>query len=143
MVGLAQSMREKDKGTTERRVLVMDDEPMVRSALRGLLRAIGWGCDEVIEGRMAVHRYHEALTRGAAYDAVILDLHVPGGMDGRDTLAAIMDMDPNARVVISSGYIGGCDPEELEELGCRCLLPKPFRLQDLQTALGRATAASA
>ena len=86
------------------RVLVMDDEDMVRDVCADILRHLGYDAVGVESGEVAVSRYQEAVAAGEPFDAVIVDLTVPGGMGGGEVLAALREGHPEVKVIASSGY---------------------------------------
>lgn len=86
------------------RVLVMDDEEMIRSMTVKLLQRLGLEAESAAEGQEAVDRYRKALEEGAPYEVVILDLTVRGGMRGLEAYQKLIEIDPQAKAIISSGY---------------------------------------
>ncbi len=111
------------------RVLVMDDERLVREIASRMLR--GGGCDVASAecGEQALEMCAQAVRDGQPFDVVVLDLTVPGGMGGLEVIEHLGDVSPDARVIVSSGY----GPLATEKLGRRpaALLPKPYRMHEL------------
>ena len=120
-----------------RRLLLMDDEEMIRTLASVVFRRIGCDVTVVEDGAAALRSYREALASGKPFDAVILDLTVPGGMGGLETLGNIRKIDPAARVLASSGY--STDPvlSECLQAGFAGMVPKPYRQEDLIETLAR------
>jgi PAS domain S-box-containing protein len=118
-------------------ILVMDDEPSVRVATQEVLEALGYSVTLTCDGREAVAVYEAALRDGAAFDAVIMDLTVPGGMGGLEATRRIREIAPDVRVLVSSGY--STDPviASPETYGFRGVLHKPWMIEDLDVALRR------
>jgi PAS domain S-box-containing protein len=87
---------------TGSRVLVMDDDVGIRDLAGDCLRELGYEPSFALDGREAVERYEAAVAEGRPYDAVILDLTVPGGMGGREAMAVLRERWPAARVIVSS-----------------------------------------
>ncbi|MBL8960273.1 MAG: tetratricopeptide repeat protein, partial [Gemmatimonadetes bacterium] len=85
-------------------VLVLDDEPMVRRVLQRMLTDWGYAVQECADGAEAVARYRERLAQGMPFDLLIMDLTIPGGMGGRQAMAEILALDPDARAIVASGY---------------------------------------
>jgi len=85
-------------------VLVMDDDPVVREVARGILTQSGLACETAEDGGEAVNRYGEAISRGERFDLVILDLTVRGGVGGVEAARMIREIDPQACLLVSSGY---------------------------------------
>jgi len=111
----------------EGRVLVMDDEPMVQTMAKNLLQHIGYEVAVAEEGSEAVALYKSAYDSGRRFDAVILDLTVPGGMGGREAAREILKVDPEARLIVSSGY--STDPviSNFRAHGFANAVVKPYR----------------
>jgi signal transduction histidine kinase len=86
------------------RILVMDDEEMIRDLLRQLLERLGYTVECVQDGAEAVAVYQRAQTAGQPFAAVILDYTIPGGMGGLETLTRLRAIDPQVTALISSGY---------------------------------------
>ncbi|MGE3616994.1 MAG: tetratricopeptide repeat protein [Gemmatimonadales bacterium] len=127
------------------RVLVLDDEPLVRSLLERMLTDWGYEVDAVAEGRAAVERYQAAHRKGTPYDLLIMDLTIPGGMGGRQAMAEILAVDPAARAIVASGYSDDPTMAHHQEAGFAAALAKPFRPADLartvRSVLGRSALA--
>jgi len=118
-----------------RRLLVMDDEEGIRSLGAAMARRLGWQADTCADGREAVRRYGEALAAGQRYDAVIMDLTVPGGMGGKEAAAAILAVDASAYLIVSSGYSNDPVMADLESCGFRGAVAKPYNLARFGEAL--------
>ena len=118
------------------RVLVMDDEPAIRNVVSAMLRKIDQEPVAVADGWQALDAYREAMQSGTPFDAVILDLTVPGGLGGRDTMALLIELDPGVRAIAASGYSTDAVMAEHEQHGFSACLAKPFHLRDLARVLG-------
>ncbi len=112
-------------------VLVMDDNPEVLSTIRRMLKKLGCRITAAASGEEAVEIFKRARDKGASFDRIILDLTVPGGMDGVETLKRILDIDPDASAWISSGYFEGPAMAEYEKHGFKGVLKKPYTVQEL------------
>ncbi|MCE5272799.1 PAS domain S-box protein, partial [bacterium] len=86
------------------RVLVMDDEPGVLQVASLMLKHLGCCTELAADGAQALEAFKAAREAGQPFDAVILDLTVPGGMGGRETLARLLEIDPGLKAIVSSGY---------------------------------------
>jgi CheY-like chemotaxis protein len=117
------------------RVLVMDDEPVVRSIAGELLHALGQEADFAATGEEAIEKYAAARASGRPFDAVILDLTVRGGLGGRETMERLRALDPNIKGIVSSGYSDDAVVADHEAFGFRARLTKPYRLEDLKAVL--------
>ncbi len=124
----------------DRRVLVMDDDKMVRQLAGRMLEHFGCTVTEVAEGATAVEQYQLAMDRGEPFDLVIMDLTIPGGMGGKEAVGKILELDPGARVIVSSGYSRDPVLANFQDYGFRAVIVKPYRLAQLNAALVAALA---
>ena len=135
-VSLAEPERSAEPG--EGRVLVMDDEEVVREVLEAMLVAMGYRVHLVQHGQAAVDAYVQAQRDADPFSVVIMDLTVPGGMGGVEAMAAIHALDPQACGVVSSGFSDDPVMAEPGRYGFSGVVTKPYRLADLGAALGDA-----
>jgi two-component system, cell cycle sensor histidine kinase and response regulator CckA len=117
------------------RILVMDDERAIATVTASMLKSLGYTADVVSDGEMAVERYGAALDGGKRYDAVIMDLTVPGGMGGAEALIVLRDMDPSVCAIVMSGYADTGLLADYQHVGFSGRLAKPFSLRDLATTV--------
>ena len=110
----------------EGRILVMDDERQVRNAGRRMLAELGYRVDTAEEGDRAMEMYREALSAGDPYEGVILDLTVPGGLGGVETVRRLNDFDPGVKAIVSSGYSDDPVMAEPEKFGFSGVIVKPY-----------------
>ncbi|HUL55144.1 MAG TPA: ATP-binding protein [Opitutaceae bacterium] len=120
------------------RVLLMDDEESIRRAAAALLRRLGLETTAISNGADAVREYQAARRDGRPYDLVILDLTVPGGMGGRETMERLRQLDPEVRAVVSSGYSSDPVLAHYRFYGFRSMVGKPYDLEELAKAVGAA-----
>jgi len=112
----------------------MDDDAIVRQTIGRQLAALGCEVVTVPDGRSAVLVYEGARTGGQPFDLVFLDLVVPDGWDGEQTLRELRRRDPAVLTVICSGSLAR-PVAEYERLGCRAVLAKPFTLAQLRAII--------
>jgi len=108
------------------RILVMDDVPLVREVLCGMLVQLGYRAEECADGEEAVEIYREALSSGDRFAAAILDLTIPGGPGGVRTLEMLRELDPEVRAIVSSGYSNDPVIRDYAGHGFAGSLTKPF-----------------
>jgi two-component system cell cycle sensor histidine kinase/response regulator CckA len=114
-------------------ILVMDDEDIVRTVAGKMLEFLGYRATLARNGEEAVEMYQTYKASGRPFDAVILDLVVPAGMDGAKTLAELLRIDPGVKAIISSGY--GDAPPGVSIEGNAGTIAKPYELKTLEAAL--------
>lgn len=119
----------------EGKILLMDDEQIVRHIAREMLIHLGYEVAIACNGAEAVDIYRQAKESGRSFDAVILDLTVPGGMGGQDTLKKLMEIDPQVKGIVSSGYSHDSIMAEFKNYGFKGVIAKPYSLQEFGQAL--------
>jgi len=117
------------------RILVMDDEAVVRSITGELIGAIGHEAAFAEDGDTAVALYEEARNAGRPFDAVILDLTIRGGLGGLETILRLREIDPAVKAVVSSGYADENVVSDYRVLGFKAFLQKPYDIDELQRTL--------
>lgn len=117
------------------RILVMDDDRSIATVTASMLRSLGYTPDIVSDGEMAVERYLHAMDLGDPYEALVMDLTVPGGMGGAEALAQLREYDPRVCAVVMSGYADTGLLAEYQTVGFGGRLAKPFSLRDLAVTL--------
>jgi CheY-like chemotaxis protein len=113
----------------------MDDEQIVRNVLAKMFARLGCRCSFAENGNEALFLYSRALESGLPFDLVILDLTVPGGMGGKETVARLRESDPDVVAVLSSGYLNDPVMAQYTQYGFRATITKPYSLADLTTVL--------
>ncbi|MHB8836812.1 MAG: PAS domain-containing hybrid sensor histidine kinase/response regulator [Candidatus Methylomirabilia bacterium] len=117
------------------RILVMDDEKMIRDLAREMLASLEHEVACAETGETALAAYRVAQDAGRPFDVVILDLTIRGGMGGLETLRKLVEIDPAVKAVVSSGYSEDAALANYRELGFRAVLDKPYSIVDLQGVL--------
>jgi nitrogen-specific signal transduction histidine kinase/CheY-like chemotaxis protein len=117
------------------RILVMDDNEAVLETASEMLCHVGYKVELAKDGSEAVNFYRKALEAGQAYDVVILDLTVPGGMGGKEAIKLIRELDDNARCIVSSGYSNDPIMKEYNRYGFSGVVQKPYELGRLSRSV--------
>jgi len=119
------------------KVLVMDDEELIRSYCSFTLSYLGHKFQVACNGEEALLAYQYGLAVGEPFDAAILDIGIPGGMGGEETIRRLIQIDPGVKAIVSSGYHGSPLMVEYREHGFKAALPKPYSAQELTDALSK------
>jgi len=136
-VQAAEIHRPEIKTTTRKgRVLVMDDEEMIRELARVMLKSLGHEGASAETGETALAAYRAAQAAGRPFDVVILDLTIRGGMGGLEIMRELVGIDPEVKAVVSSGYSEDEVLSSYREHGFRAVLAKPYSRAELQRVLG-------
>ena len=117
------------------KILVMDDEEMVRQILDKMLGHLGYKAKCARNGEEAIELFTSAQASGKAFDAVILDLTVPGGIGGKETMARLFKIDPRIKAIVSSGYSDDPIMADFREYGFSGVIAKPYRISELSKIL--------
>jgi len=117
------------------RILVMDDEEQVLAVVGRYLSLCGYEAQLTSNGEQLLLAFRQARREGRPFDAVILDLTVPGGIGGKEALDRLREIDPDVRAVVSSGYSDDPVMAEFRAHGFRGVLVKPYELNELSDLL--------
>jgi len=118
------------------RVLVLDDEEAICMLVTCALEELGYKVTETNDGKDAIAAYEKAMKEGKPYDLFISDLTIPGGMGGQETIKRLVEIDPDIRAIVSSGYANDPVMSRYEEYGFSGMIAKPYEID----ALGRKVA---
>ena len=129
--------KKKNIITGKGRILVMDDEAMVLAVSKAMIGSLGYETALAENGAEAVEKYKEAMDTGKPFDIVILDLTVQGGMGGREAVKRLLEIDPQVKAIVSSGYSVDSAMAKFEEYGFIDVLAKPYQLETLGKTLHR------
>jgi two-component system cell cycle sensor histidine kinase/response regulator CckA len=121
--------------TGRARILVMDDEEVIRNLSRELLGLLGHDIEVVEHGQAALEKYRSAIAEGRPFDVVILDLTIRGGMGGVETVQHLLKIDPNVKAIVSSGYSDDAATANYLTQGFKMSLKKPYNVDALKKAL--------
>jgi len=101
------------------RILVMDDEEVVREVLGAMLESMGHEVASAVDGQEVIEKYRQAWEDNLPYGLVITDLTIPGGMGGQEAAGKILQMDAQATIIVSSGYSTDPVMARFEDYGFR------------------------
>jgi CheY-like chemotaxis protein len=126
----------KDSSITGKgKVLLMDDEEIIRTVAARMLAFIGYEFEMAKDGTEAINLYKARMDAGEPFSAVILDLTIPAGVGGKETINRLMKIDPEVRGIVSSGYSNDPIMAEYREYGFCGFLPKPYKIDELRSVL--------
>lgn len=117
------------------KILFMDDEQRIRAMVVEMLTPLGYEVILAADGQECIDRYRQAMDEAQCFDAVILDLTIPGGMGGRRIIEILREMNPQAKVIASSGYIHGLLLPVYEGWGFDGVIAKPYQIEELSEIL--------
>ena len=118
-----------------KRILVMDDEDIVRNVVERMLGQCGCTATFARDGQEMLDKYKKEMESGRTFDAVIIDLIIAGGMGGKEAVGKLLELDPRARAIVSSGYSEDKIMSHFREFGFKGMLPKPYTLSELGKVL--------
>ncbi|TAN44395.1 MAG: response regulator [Nitrospirae bacterium] len=113
------------------RILIMDDEEIVSKVVAEILKEAGYETICVRDGLDAVDLYGRALSEGKAFDVVIMDLTVPGGMGGKEAIKKLLEINPDVKAIVSSGYSNDPIMSEHSKFGFSGMVTKPYTAVEL------------
>jgi CheY-like chemotaxis protein len=119
------------------KILLMDDEETIRRLGENLLRRMNCQPALATNGEECVRLYRAAMESGQPFDLVILDLTIPGGMGGRETIAELRKLDPCVCAIVSSGYSNDPVLANYRDYGFQAVVPKPYDITVLAGAIRR------
>ena len=108
-------------------ILLVDDDPLIRSLGQELLEKLGYGVETAEKGEEVLEKFQQ----GRFPDLVILDYHLPG-MSGLEVCKQLKSLDPGVKMLVASGFFSDLQITQLKAGGAAGFLHKPFRLRELQ-----------
>lgn len=138
----ASSGQEAEKSVVSRepvtgngRVLVMDDEAILRDFIEELLRMLGYDVRGTADGVEAIEAYQQARQDGNPFDCVLMDLTIPGGMGGKEAIKRLLELDPEVKAIVSSGYCDDPVMANYRKHGFKGVVAKPYDAEGLSAVL--------
>ena len=117
------------------KILLMDDEQIILDVTHEVLTFLGYTVVFANEGTAAIELYKKETASGHPFDLVILDLSIPEGMNGRETMEKLREYDPDVRAIVSSGYSNDPVMENFTSYGFSGRLTKPYRISQIKSLL--------
>jgi PAS domain S-box-containing protein len=128
------------EATGKAKIMVMDDEEIVRDVVQSILGVMGHEVVLAQNGAEALDLYKEHKNAGGPIDIVIMDLTIPGGMGGKDAVQKILALDPDAKVIVSSGYSNDPIMANCREYGFCGAIVKPYQLKEFTKVINQVMA---
>lgn len=126
---------EKNISTGKEKILVMDDEKIVRDVIISMLKHLGYNANGSEDGNEAIMLYKKAMKANSPFDIVIMDLTIPGKMGGKKAVKKLLEIDPSARVIVSSGYSNDPIMANYKQYGFKGFITKPYKIEELSEIL--------
>ncbi len=117
------------------KILVMDDDEVIRDFIDRVLAHLGYEVVCAEDGSEAIELYKRAKESNQSFDAVILDLTIPGGMGGAETIQKLLEMDHQVKAIVSSGYSNDPVMSNFQQYGFNGVITKPYKIQELSQVL--------
>ncbi len=115
----------------EGKILIVDDDPNVQDVARRMLESLGYKVTSSVTGEEGLQTFKHHMTEGSSFDLIIMDLTIPGGMGGKDLISVILDIEPDTRAIVVSGYSQDPVLSKYSEYGFKAAISKPFKIQEL------------
>jgi len=116
-------------------ILIMDDENIIRATLGKMLLRLGYNISTAADGLNAINLYQQAKHLNKPFDVVMMDLTIAGGMGGKEAVKKLLEIDPAAKVIVSSGYSNDPVMADYESYGFCGVLPKPYKIEEVNQIL--------
>ena len=117
------------------KILLMDDEEYIRDTAGEMLSYAGYTVGYAKDGAEAIDLFVRAKESGDPYDAVIMDLTIPGGMGGKETLQNLLKIAPDVKAIVSSGYANTPIMSDFKRYGFKGVIAKPYCTEELCKAV--------
>lgn len=121
--------------TANGKILIMDDEPIILTVTKELLNHLGYSVETATNGETAIEIYKKALQENQRFDVLILDLTIPAGMGGKETIKKLLEIDPHIKALVSSGYSNDPIMADYQHYGFKGVITKPYNARELSNSL--------
>jgi DNA-binding NtrC family response regulator len=121
----------------EMRILLIDDQEIIRESTGRVLRRLGYEVKSAKDGEEGIKLYENAIKGERPYDVVITDLTIPRGLGGKEAIKRFMERDPEAKVIVCSGYSDDEIMSKFKTYGFCGAVQKPYRIEELAELIHR------
>ncbi len=135
--GIVENKNEKKTVSFSGRVLFMDDEEIIRILGKKMFSHLGFDVVCTGDGDETFEVYRREKEKGRPFDIIIMDLTIPGGMGGKETIGRLRQYDPDVVAVASSGYSNDPVLDRYEEYGFADRLVKPYQYEEIKAVIKR------
>jgi PAS domain S-box-containing protein len=118
-------------------ILLMDDDESIRETATAMLEYLGYHCQSVADGRQALSEFEKAKVAAKPFKAIICDLTIPGGMNGKEVVGEIRKIDKTIPLIVSSGYSDDPILSDPNAYGFSASISKPFTCAELAAVLAK------
>jgi PAS domain S-box-containing protein len=119
------------------KILVMDDQEPILKMVARMLKRMGYDVEIAFDGEQAIQIYQKAYQSQKPFDLVILDLTIPGGMGGAETMVELLKINPQVKAIVSSGYSNDPIMAHYKDYGFSGVVPKPYTKNELSDVLNK------
>lgn len=117
------------------KILLMDDDDVIRLVNTQILKNLKYEVEAARDGAEAIELYKKAFESSKPFNAIVMDLTIPGGMGGKEAVKKLLEIDPKTKAIVSSGYANNPILADFKEHGFRDVLNKPYDINDLDEIL--------
>jgi CheY-like chemotaxis protein len=121
--------------TKKGRILILEDDPTVQRFVMKMLTQLGMEVKIEDDGSKIIDAYLESLTKDQPFDLIIMDLTIPGGLGGKETIKKIKEINPAVKAIVSSGYSTDPIMAKYQDFGFVGVLKKPYLINDMKFLL--------
>lgn len=121
--------------TAKGKILVMDDEEIVRESVGEILKYAGYEVEFAMDGTEAIEKYTKGMAADEPFDAVVMDLTIPGGMGGKEAIKKLVEIDPKIKAIVSSGYSHDPVMADFRGYGFSGAVSKPYKVTEIINTL--------
>jgi len=117
------------------RIMVMDDDAMIREVSEEMLKNLGYDVVQATDGESARSLYHDAMQSNNDIDLVIMDLTIPSGVGGKEAIKLLQEINPRVKALVSSGYSNDPVMANYSDYGFMGAMKKPYNQVELSAAI--------